>query len=109
MGAYVGMPGLYPMGDKYVLMFSPMGVGEHTSVYLVGDFDYQTGRFSHYISGEVDWGFDYYAPQSFLAPDGRRIIIGWANEWEWMPLWKDWGPTYKEGWCGFSIFQGKSG
>ena len=94
-------PDFYPMGDKYVLMFSPMGVGEHTSVYLVGDFDYQTGRFSHYISGEVDWGFDYYAPQSFLAPDGRRIIIGWANEWEWMPLWKDWGPTYKEGWCGF--------
>ncbi len=91
----------YPLGDKYVLMFSPMGSGEHTSVYLVGDFDYETGRFYSHISGEIDWGFDYYAPQSFLAPDGRRIIVGWANEWEWMPLWKDWGPTYREGWCGF--------
>lgn len=94
-------PDFYPMGDKYVLMFSPMGSGDHTSVYLAGDFDYGTGTFSHYISGEIDWGFDYYAPQSFLAPDGRRIIVAWANEWEWMPLWKDWGPTYKEGWCGF--------
>ncbi|WP_077610286.1 glycoside hydrolase family 32 protein [Clostridium sp. Marseille-P2415] len=93
-------PDFYPMGDKYVLTFSPMGAGEHTSVYLVGDFDYETGKFNYYISGEIDWGFDYYAPQSFLAPDGRRIIVGWANEWEWMPLWKDWGPTYKEGWCG---------
>ena len=91
----------YPMGDKYVLTFSPMGAGEHTSVYLVGDFDYLTGKFCCHVSGEIDWGLDYYAPQSFLAPDGRRIIVGWSNEWEWMPLWKDWGPTYKEGWCGF--------
>ena len=93
-------PDFYPVGDKYVLMFSPMGSGEHTSVYLVGDFDYETGKFNYYINSEIDWGFDHYAPQSFLAPDGRRIIVGWANEWEWMPLWKDWGPTYKEGWCG---------
>ena len=94
-------PDFYPMGDKYVLTFSPMGAGEHTSVYLVGDFDYLTGKFCCHVSGEIDWGLDYYAPQSFLAPDGRRIIVGWSNEWEWMPLWKNWGPTYKEGWCGF--------
>jgi len=93
-------PDFYPMGDKYVLTFSPMGAGEHTAVYLAGDFDYETGKFNSYVNGEIDWGFDYYAPQSFLAPDGRRIIVGWANEWEWMPLWKDWGPTHKEGWCG---------
>lgn len=94
-------PDLFPIGDKYVLTFSPMGSGDHTSVYLVGDFDYETGKFDYSISREIDWGFDYYAPQSFLAPDGRRIMVAWANEWEWMPLWKDWGPTYKEGWCGF--------
>lgn len=94
-------PDFYPMGDKYVLTFSPMGAGEHTSVYLVGDFDYETGKFHYYVYDEIDWGLDYYAPQSFRAPDGRRIVVGWANEWEWMPFWKDWGPTYKEGWCGF--------
>ena len=58
-------------------------------------------NFFYTISGEIDWGFDYYAPQSFLAPDGRRILVGWANAWDWMPFWKDWGPTYQEGWCGF--------
>ena len=94
-------PDFYPIGDKYVLTFSPMDSGDHTSVYLVGDFDYETGSFYSHVSGEINWGFDYYAPQSFLAPDGRRIMVGWANEWEWMPSWKDWGPTYKEGWCGF--------
>lgn len=93
-------PDFYPVNDKFVLMFSPMGAGERTSVYLVGDFDYETGKFFYTTSGEIDWGFDYYAPQSFQAPDGRRIIVGWSNEWDWMPFWKDWGPTYKEGWCG---------
>ena len=44
------------------------------------------------------------APQSFPAPDGRRIMVAWANEWEWMPFFKDWGPTYREGWCGFFNF-----
>lgn len=94
-------PDFYRLGDKYVLMFSPMGDSERKAVYLVGDFDYDTGKFIWQTSGEIDWGMDYYAPQSFLAPDGRRIIVGWANEWQWMPFWKDWGPTYREGWCGF--------
>lgn len=94
-------PDLFQIGDRYVLTFSPMGSGDHTSVYLVGDLDYVTGKFDSYISREIDWGLDYYAPQSFDAPDGRRIMVGWSNEWEWMPLWKDWGPTYQEGWCGF--------
>jgi len=94
-------PDFYQLGDKYVLTFSPMGAGEHTAVYLVGDFDYDTGKFFPQVSGEIDWGFDYYAPQSFTTPDGRRLIVAWANEWEWMPFWKDWGPTYQEGWCGF--------
>ena len=94
-------PDFYSLGDKYVLTFSPMGSGDHTSVYLVGDFDYETGRFDAHVSGEMDWGFDYYAPQSLETPDGRRLIVSWANEWEWMPLFKDWGPTYREEWCGF--------
>jgi beta-fructofuranosidase len=28
---------------------------------------------------EWDAGFDFYAPQTFLAPDGRRILIGWMG------------------------------
>lgn len=94
-------PDFFPIGDKYVLTFSPMGSGDHTAVYLVGDFDYGTGKFNYHVSQEIDWGLDFYAPQSFLTPDGRRVMVGWSNEWEWMPSWKDWGPTYKEGWCGF--------
>lgn len=94
-------PDFFKLGNKYVLTFSPMGSGDHTAVYMTGDFDYKTGKFEPLICKEIDWGFDFYAPQSLETPDGRRIMVGWANEWEWMPQWKDWGPTYKEGWCGF--------
>ncbi|MCC8066556.1 MAG: glycoside hydrolase family 32 protein [Clostridiales bacterium] len=94
-------PDFYQLGDKYVLTFSPIASGDHTAVWLSGQFDYETGRFCPERSGEIDWGLDYYAPQSFLAPDGRRITVGWANGWEWMPQWKDWGPSFQEGWCGF--------
>jgi beta-fructofuranosidase len=93
-------PDFFKIGDKYVLVVSPMGVKERTCVYMVGDFDYKTGRFFSNVSGEIDWGHDYYAPASFETPDGRRIMVAWANCWDWMPFWKDWGPTYRDGWCG---------
>lgn len=94
-------PDFFPLEDKYVLMFSPMGAGRRTSVYLVGDMNFHTGKFDYYTIGEVDGGFDYYAPQSFLDGKGRRILAGWANGWDWMPWWENWGPTFKEHWCGF--------
>lgn len=94
-------PDFYKLGNKYILTFSPMGAGERKNIYLIGDFDYNTGKFDYHSLGELDWGLDYYAPHSFVAPDKRRIVVSWANGWDWMEHWKDWGPTYKEGWCGF--------
>lgn len=93
-------PDFFPLADKWVLTCSPMGAGERTVVYFVGDFSYDTGSFTYTVTGELDWGYDFYAPQSLLDSKGRRIMIGWANEWDWMPFWKDWGPTWREGWCG---------
>lgn len=93
-------PDFFPLGEKWVFVCSPMGVGERTCVYFVGDFDAERGRFFPQVNGEVDWGFDFYAPQSLQTPDNRRVMVGWANGWDWMPFWKDWGPTWRDGWCG---------
>lgn len=30
----------------------------------------------------LDLGMDFYAPQTLLAPDGRRILIGWLQSWD---------------------------
>ncbi|MBQ0078853.1 MAG: glycoside hydrolase family 32 protein [Eubacterium sp.] len=93
-------PTFFELDGKFVLAVSPMGAGERTSVYFVGDFDYETGKFFPQKTGETDWGFHYYAPTSFCDDKNRRIMVAWANCWDWMPFWKDWGPTYREGWCG---------
>ena len=93
-------PDIFPIGEKYVLTFSPMGLGDRTAMYMVGDLDYAAGRFYPISSGEIDWGTDFYAPQSFLDKNGRRIMVAWANGWDWLPWFKGFGPTHKEHWCG---------
>ncbi len=66
-------------GHKY-LSVSPQGLehGEtkNQNVYQSGYFHYNNGLADF---TEWDMGFDFYAPQTFEAPDGRRIIIGWMG------------------------------
>ncbi|WP_094550651.1 glycoside hydrolase family 32 protein [Petroclostridium xylanilyticum] len=93
-------PDFFPLGDKYVLIVSPMGMDNHKVIYMVGNMDYGTGRFTSDRYEEVDYGFDFYAPQTFLDGQGRRIMIGWMNSWDWMPWFKSFGPTVTNNWCG---------
>lgn len=100
LGTMWECPDVFPLEDKWVLMFSPMGMGETRGLYLVGDIDYERGRFLPETMGEMDCGFDFYAPQSLATPDGRRVLLGWANSWPWMPWFSTFGPTAESGWCG---------
>lgn len=72
-------PDFFRMGDDYVLMFSQMGKTERTTVFVVGDF--RNGRLVNYTVSRPEWGPDFYAPQTFEAPDGRRIMLGWMYHW----------------------------
>ena len=78
-------PDFFKLDDKYVLIISPMGVENRKVIYFVGDMDYNTGKFTYETEGEIDLGFDYYAPQTLLDDKNRRIMIGWQNSWAWMP------------------------
>ena len=54
--------------------------------YFVGEFDGKTFRNDNppETSMWLDWGRDFYAAQSYSdvpAEDGRRIVIGWINNW----------------------------
>ncbi len=46
---------------------------------------------------EWDKGFDFYAPQTFLAPDGRYILYGWGGVSEMDPEYCN-IPIIREGW-----------
>ena len=36
----------------------------------------------------VDYGFDFYAPQTMETEDGRRILIAWMQSWD-NPMYPD--------------------
>lgn len=94
-------PDYYCLDGKEILTFSPMGLYDRKAVYLIGNMDYKTGKFHYNSIGEIDWGFDFYAPQSLSGTGGRRIMTAWANEWKWMHWFNGWGPSGEEGWTGF--------
>lgn len=79
-------PDIFCLDGQWIVMTSPQGMEPYDdigqNVYscgyfpLYGDF---RGEYTLSEYHEADKGFDYYAPQSFEAPDGRRIVIGWMG------------------------------
>ena len=93
-------PDLYCLDGRWFLQCSPQGVArqgdKYQNVYTCGYFplhgDFRgacrLGEFT-----ELDSGFDFYAPQTFL--DGqRRLLIGWLG----MPDAPYENPTAARGW-----------
>ena len=57
--------------------------------YFIGQFDGKafTSDNSESTVLWVDFGADYYAAQSWSdSPDGRRLMIGWLNNWQYAQL-----------------------
>ena len=48
---------------------------------LLGECDPQSMEFRRQAAQAVDYGLDFYAPQTLLSPDGRRIMIAWMQNW----------------------------
>lgn len=71
----VECPNFFQLGDQWVLFVSPYGKVQ----YFVGDFDATTCRFTARSHGLADYGSSFYAPNTMLVPDGRRLVWGWVN------------------------------
>ena len=82
-------PDFFPLDGKHVLITSPMEMAArglefhagHGVIGLIGSWDGKTRRFERERVQSVDYGIDFYAPQTLLAPDGRRIMIAWMQNW----------------------------
>ena len=74
------------------------GVWDARNVYQSGYFLVEGDILSEYVLSDYelwDYGFDYYAPQSFESEDGRRIHISWMG----MPDCEEYtNLTLEDGW-----------
>ena len=76
-------PDFFPLGDKHVLICSPQNMkaekyefhNGHNSVYFLGYYDKSRHTFEKEEPHALDYGMDFYAPQTTCLPDGRRVMI----------------------------------
>ena len=47
---------------------------------MIGHLNIENMTFDHQEFQELDRGFDFYAPQTFIDKDGKRILVGWAYQ-----------------------------
>lgn len=95
-------PDLFELDGEDVLLMSPQEfepeghkhTNGHSTIYFIGNFDYNTAKFEKNSYDEIDYGLDFYAPQTILSPDGRRIMTAW------MQCWGRNIPSDKHGWAG---------
>ncbi|CAB3220821.1 unnamed protein product [Arctia plantaginis] len=96
-------PDFFELNGKFVLLFSPQGVkpqGDqyknlYQSGYIVGDFDYKSKVFTPITKfKELDYGHDFYATQTIIDSQKRRIVVAWLSMWEQVY------PERNDGWSG---------
>ncbi|MCI8442969.1 MAG: glycoside hydrolase family 32 protein [Provencibacterium sp.] len=81
-------PDFFSLDGSQVLLTSPqdmapIGLEFHAgngTLCLIGGYDPHSG-FTRRKAQAIDYGLDFYAPQTLQAPDGRRIMIAWMQNW----------------------------
>ncbi|MCR5452696.1 MAG: glycoside hydrolase family 32 protein [Lachnospiraceae bacterium] len=83
-------PDFFELDGKWVLLTSPqdmlpMDLEFHNgngTIVVIGEFDETTGEFKEESISAIDYGIDFYAPQTILDKDGNRVMIGWMQNWD---------------------------
>ncbi len=83
-------PDIFSLDGYTVLQVSPQdmlpeGYEYHNgngTVCMIGHLDEEGKRFTPEHHQAIDYGIDFYAPQTVKAPDGRQIMIGWMQNWD---------------------------
>ena len=82
-------PDLFELDGKAVLLVSPqdMLVEERErlgggALYCIGHLDRGASSLVEENLRAIDYGVDFYAPQTMLTPDGRRVMVAWMQSWD---------------------------
>lgn len=83
-------PDFFSLGGKQALIVSAQKMRAmegfhpgHGTMAILGSYDESQCRFIRETVQPLDEGLDFYAPQTVLAPDGRRILIAWMENWQY--------------------------
>ncbi|KAB8128299.1 sucrose-6-phosphate hydrolase [Gracilibacillus oryzae] len=80
-------PDFFSLNGTDILLFSPQGLSAsgidyrniHQTGYIAGKWNKGTNQFLHEEFVELDHGFEFYAPQTTMDDQGRRLLIGWMG------------------------------
>ncbi|MCX7720901.1 MAG: glycoside hydrolase family 32 protein [Dictyoglomus thermophilum] len=79
-------PDLFRLGEKDVLLFSAQKKEDSKIIssetfYCTGKMDFEKGLFDLYNCEKLDWGKYFYAPQTTIDQQERRLMIAWMDNW----------------------------
>ena len=87
IGEDISCPNFFPLGNKWMLLCISHTVGCR---YYLGDWDSNAEQFvpqthgrmnwrrdDQSLYGRQSWRVDFFAPESLLTPDGRRVMWAW--------------------------------
>lgn len=83
-------PDFFELDGKHVLLISPQDMLPQDFEYhngngtlcVTGSYDEEMDIFTEEHNQAIDYGIDFYASQTILTPDGRRVMIGWMQNWD---------------------------
>ena len=85
-GEDISCANMFKIGDKWMLLCISHKLGAR---YYLGDFKDEKFLPDHHAMMNW-WGWDCFAPESLLSPDGRRVMWSWCT-----PPIKAWGQKGK--------------
>jgi beta-fructofuranosidase len=82
-------PDLFHLDGKDVLIMSPIQIepkafefyNTSSTVAFIGKMNWENGEFQVENYHEIDFGLDFYAPQTLEDDQNRRIMIAWMQMW----------------------------
>lgn len=88
IGEDISCPNFFPLGEKWMLLCISHPLGCR---YYIGDWDAKAEQFVPTQHGRMNWPraeqpawglfqrTDFFAPESVLTPDGRRVMWAWVT------------------------------
>ncbi|MBQ9414622.1 MAG: glycoside hydrolase family 32 protein [Clostridia bacterium] len=82
-------PDLFRLDGQHVLLVSPQEmhtggmefIEGNTTLCLIGELG-ADGILKRQTEQTIDYGLDFYAPQTTETADGRRVMIAWMQYWD---------------------------